>query len=160
MLHCHLLVWVYGFNDFASLRDVMDRTPGSYQELSTFLSRTIFSQVASYEDVQHAMQGAPEPEGDHRTAPPERDPLERPAKECVAVGPSPASYPPPGVDRDLISEEAFLRKFHADVASITTTANMHECTFTCHKYGHADSCRYVCAYFVVGFVLCNFVWGL
>ncbi|CAN0352456.1 unnamed protein product, partial [Ectocarpus sp. 13 AM-2016] len=40
-LHCHLLVWVYGFNDFGTLRDFMDKTPDSYQELASFLSRTI-----------------------------------------------------------------------------------------------------------------------
>lgn len=146
MLHCHLLVWVYGFNDFASLRDVMDKTPGSYQALAIFLSRTIFSQVASYEDVQHGMQGVPEPTGEERTAPPERDALERPAKECIAMPPPSASFPPPGVDRDLRCEEAYLRKFLSDIANIIRMANMHVCTFTCHKYGHADSCRYVRLY--------------
>ncbi|CAN0469938.1 unnamed protein product, partial [Scytosiphon promiscuus] len=44
-LDCHLLVWVFGFNDFASLRDLMDKTPGSFEELAGFLSRTIFCQV-------------------------------------------------------------------------------------------------------------------
>lgn len=63
MLHCHLLVWVYGLNDFASLRDVMDKTPDSYQELTRSLSRAFFSQVASAENVRHSMQNGPEPTG-------------------------------------------------------------------------------------------------
>ena len=25
-LHCHLLVWVFGYNDFASFRDLVDKT--------------------------------------------------------------------------------------------------------------------------------------
>lgn len=154
MLHCHLLVWVYGFNEFASLRDVMDKTPGSYQEVATILSRTILSQITSYEDLQHVMQGEPEPTGDLRTAPPEQSALERPAKECVVMPPPPSCFPRPGADRDVRSEESYLRKFHSDVANITKTANTHECTFTCRKYGHIDSCRYVCdgfvSYFFIG----------
>ncbi|CAM9552138.1 unnamed protein product, partial [Laminaria digitata] len=40
-LHCHLLVWIYGFNDFASFRDLMDKTPQRYAELALFFSRIV-----------------------------------------------------------------------------------------------------------------------
>ncbi|CAM9359253.1 unnamed protein product, partial [Pylaiella littoralis] len=108
-LHCHLLVWVYGFNDFASLRDQMDETPGSYEELAMFLSRTIFSQIASEEDVRHALLGDPEPT-------------------------SPGTTPQPRVPQD-----PYIRSLHKDLADITRTANTHTCTFTCHKHGHAHN---------------------
>ncbi|CAN0208553.1 unnamed protein product, partial [Scytosiphon promiscuus] len=45
-LHCHLLVWCVGYNDFSDLRKTMDTSPDTYQRLATFLSRIIFSQVA------------------------------------------------------------------------------------------------------------------
>ncbi|CAM9277519.1 unnamed protein product, partial [Laminaria digitata] len=110
-LHCHLLVWVFGFNDFASLRDFMDKTPESYQDLACFLSRTIFSQIASAEG------------------------------ECIAVPPPRSCFSPPSVERDVRNEEEYLEHFHSDLADITRTANVHACTFTCHKHGHVDSCR-------------------
>ena len=28
MLHCHAIVWVYGYTDYESLRDLLDKTPG------------------------------------------------------------------------------------------------------------------------------------
>lgn len=123
----------------------MDETPGSYQELATFLSRTIFSQIASPDDVGHAVRGDAEPTGansDH--VPPPQDPLERPATECIAVPPPSACCPPPGVEPDVAAEHKYLGELHADLANITTKANVHACTFTCHKRGSADSCRYVC----------------
>ncbi|CAM9864678.1 unnamed protein product, partial [Laminaria digitata] len=104
-LHCHLLVWVFGFNDFSSLRDLMDKTPGSYQDLA--------------------------------------EPLERLAKECITVPPPSACFPPPGVERDVATEDNYLLHFHSELADITRTANMHACTFTCHKHGHVDTCRCV-----------------
>lgn len=122
----------------------MDKTPESYQQLASFLSRTIFSQVASEEDVGHALRGDAEPtgaEGDR--VPPPQNPLERPATECIAVPPPSTCFPPPQVERDDVAEDEYLREFHADVANITTKANTHTCTFTCHKHGHANSCRYV-----------------
>ncbi|CAN0546080.1 unnamed protein product, partial [Ectocarpus sp. 8 AP-2014] len=42
-LHCHLLVWVFGYNDFASFRDLMDKTPTRYRELAQYLDRVIFN---------------------------------------------------------------------------------------------------------------------
>ncbi|CAN0264154.1 unnamed protein product, partial [Ectocarpus sp. 12 AP-2014] len=27
-------------------------------------------------------------------------------------------------------------------AEITNAANTHQCTYTCHKHGHANSCRF------------------
>lgn len=143
-LHCHLLVWVFGFNDFASLRAFMDKTPGSYQELALFLSRTIFSRIASAEGVRHTMQGAPEPAPTDAADSPliPRDPLERAVKECIAVPPPRSCFPPPTVERDVANEEQYLEHFRSDLADITKTANVHACTFTCHKHGHPDSCRY------------------
>lgn len=143
-LHCHLLVWSVGFQDFSTLREGMDRTPDSYEQLACFLSRTIFSQVATEEDVQHALRGGPEPnDADRDHVPPPEGPLERPATECIAAPPPSACFTPPGVDRHLDTEDLYLRKFHADLANITAKANMHACTFTCHKFGHANSCRCV-----------------
>lgn len=142
-LHCHLLVWVVGYQDFSTLRETMDKTPGSYQELASFLSRTIFSQVASPEDVRHAMCGGDEPTGteaDH--IPPLQNALERPATECIAKPPPSACWLTPDDERDVVTEERYLAELHADLANITTKANTHSCTFTCHKHGHANSCRY------------------
>lgn len=143
-LHCHLLVWCYGYQDFSSLRDTMDKTPDSYQELASFLSRTIFCQVASEEDVQHAFRGDEEPTGTERDhVPPAEDPLERPATECIPVPPPSACYPPPRIERNVVAENEYFRHFQPDVANVTRKANTHACTFTCHKFGHANSCRYV-----------------
>ncbi|CAN0265693.1 unnamed protein product, partial [Scytosiphon promiscuus] len=127
-LHCHLLIWTFGFNDFGSLRDIMDKTPESYKDLASFLSRTIFSQVASEADIQHAMQGDPEPPttGSDRIMPPQ-NPLERPAKECITVPPPLACFPPPGDERDVSSERHYISNvLHPDLAHITTTANTHQ----------------------------------
>ena len=55
--HCHLLVSVFGYNDFASFRDLMDQTPERYGELAEFLNRVIFNQVASISDVSLAVSG-------------------------------------------------------------------------------------------------------
>lgn len=142
-LHCHLLVWSVGYNDFSNLRKTMDNAPDCYQRLATFLSRTIFSQVATTDDVGHAMRGDAEPTGGQqdRMSPP-ANPLERPATECVAVPPPSACFPPPGLEPDRICQDTYLAKFQGDLANITTKANTHTCTFTCHKHGHAKSCRY------------------
>ena len=141
-LHFHCLVWVHGYTSFSELRDEMDKTPDSYQDLASFLSRTIFSQIASAEDVRHAVQGGPEPTGaDGSHVPPDQDPLERPAKECIAVAPPPACFSPSGDEQDAVSQDDYLQHFGADLANITASANSHTCTFTCHKHGHANSCR-------------------
>ncbi|CAN0048167.1 unnamed protein product, partial [Ectocarpus fasciculatus] len=142
-LHCHLLVWCHGYQDFSSLRDTMDKTPDSYHELASFLSRTIFCQVASEADVQHAFRGDEEPTGTERDhVPPAEDPLERPATECIPVPPPSACYPPPRIERNVVAENEYFRHFQPDVANVTRKANTHACTFTCHKFGHANSCRY------------------
>ena len=60
-LHCHLLVWVYGFNDFASFRELMYQTPERYADLACFFSHIVFIQIATEDDVRHALQGADEP---------------------------------------------------------------------------------------------------
>ena len=141
-LHCHLLVWSVGYNDFTSLRETMDKNPETYQELASFLSRTIFSQIASPADVGHALRGHAEPNGaesDH--VPPPQNPLERPPTECIAIPPPSACCTPPADGADVATEDEYLREFHADIAHITSKANTHTCTFTCHKYGHANSCR-------------------
>lgn len=149
-LHCHLLVWTVGYQDFSSLRETMDKTPGMYQDLATFLSRTIFSQVASPKDVAHAMRGDVEPTGtaeDHIS--PVQNPLERPATECIAIAPPsgcgsrPHCGSRPQQEHQVTNEDQYLADFHADLANITTKANTHACTFICHKHGHAKSCRYV-----------------
>lgn len=139
-LHCHLLIWCFGYNDFSSLRDTMDKNPESYQDLASFLSRTIFSQIASPDDVNHALRGTEEPTGvDNDHVPPPHNQLERPATECIAVPPPFSCCPAPGVEPDSATEDTYLRDFHADLANITAKANTHTCTFTCHKHGHAKS---------------------
>lgn len=152
-LHCHLLVRVFGFNDFSGLRDLMDKTPGSYQDLACFLCRTVFSQIASDEDVRHTMQGGPEPTGAGSSPPRPREPLERLAKECITVPPPSACFPPPGVERDVATEDNYLLHFHSELADITRTANMHACTFTCHKHGHVDTCRCVRCYLRINSII-------
>ncbi|CAN0352673.1 unnamed protein product, partial [Pylaiella littoralis] len=57
MLYCHLLVWVFGYNDFSSFGDLMDKSPEKYNKLARFLERVIFNQVASLADVNMAMHG-------------------------------------------------------------------------------------------------------
>lgn len=143
-LHCHLPIWSVGYNDFSSLRETIDKNAGSYQELASLLSRTIFSQIASPEDVQDAMRGGAEPSGvDSDHVPPPNDPVERPATECIAVPPPSVCCPPPRVDADVVTADKYLGEFHANLANITATANTHRCTFTYHKHGHAKSYRYV-----------------
>ncbi|CAN0496989.1 unnamed protein product, partial [Ectocarpus sp. 12 AP-2014] len=56
-LHCHLLVWVYGYNDFASFRELMDKTPTRYFELAEYLDEVIFDQIATLSDINHVMRG-------------------------------------------------------------------------------------------------------
>ncbi len=77
--HCHLVLWVFGYNDFSSLRNVMDKKPGTYQQLAGFLSRVIFSQIASEADVRHAVRGEQEPTHNSESdrLPPPQNELER-----------------------------------------------------------------------------------
>ena len=56
MLHCHVLVWVYGYTDFSSFRSLLDKTPVK-NELARFLKRVIFNQVATLGDVNVALHG-------------------------------------------------------------------------------------------------------
>ena len=57
MLHCHLLVWVYGCNDFSSFRALLDKTPQKYNKLARFLEQVIFNQVATLADVNLTLHG-------------------------------------------------------------------------------------------------------
>lgn len=145
-LHCHLLVWVFGYNDFASFRDLMDKTPTRYTELAQYLDRVIFNQIATLSDINHVMRGvqpasstSSEVEGD--AAMPAADPLVREAKECMAIPPSPSCFPRGDVPRNDFDDDAYGRLMYLDLAGVTRGANVHKCQATCHKYNHADSCR-------------------
>ncbi|CAN0576475.1 unnamed protein product, partial [Laminaria digitata] len=92
-LHCHLLVWIYGFNDFGSFRELMDKTPERYAELARFFSRVVFNQIASKDDVRHALLGTEEPpSSDEPASVPATGESSQPddtapAKQCLAVAP-------------------------------------------------------------------------
>ncbi|CAM9426660.1 unnamed protein product [Laminaria digitata] len=144
-LHCHLLVWVFGYNDFASFRKLMDKTPERYAEFAEFLDRVIFNQVATLGDVNLAMSGVRQGEpgqsdADHEPLPP--DPLMRDPKECLPVAPPTACFPRGGEDPCPHHDSAFARLMYLDLASLTTGANLHKCQATCHKYNHKDSGRF------------------
>lgn len=148
-LHCHLLVWIYGFNDFNSFRELMDKTPERYADLARFFSRIIFNQVASKDDVRHALQGTDEPSSANDTSSvpvteesSQTDGVDRPAKQCLPSAPPPECWPRRGVERSLRHDNEFIDHMQPDVAEVTTSANVHKCCFTCHKGGHEDSCRY------------------
>lgn len=143
MLHCHLLVWVYGYNDCASFRDLMDKPPEKYSKLARFLERVIFNQVASLVDVKLAMHGHDVPGSSEEAPPPDTtpDPLVVSAKERIARAPPTACYPHPDDPRCRIHDEAFARLMYLDLAELTPGVNEHKCQPTCHKYNHKDSCR-------------------
>lgn len=146
MLHCHLLVWVYGYND--QLRTLIDTSPEKYNKLARFLEQVIFNQVASLADVNMAMQGhdckeiAPSSvlAGSADQAP---DSLVNHAKEGIAQPPPTACFPRRGEDRCIVHDEAYARLMYLDLAEITPATNLHGCRPTCHKFNHSDSCRYV-----------------
>ncbi|CAN0249308.1 unnamed protein product, partial [Ectocarpus fasciculatus] len=105
-LHCHLLVWVFGYNDFASFRDLMDKTPTRYTELAQYLDRVIFNQIATLSDINHVMRGvqhasSPPSEVEGDEAMPAADPLVREAKECMAIPPPPSCFPPAAASNDV-----------------------------------------------------------
>ncbi|MEP4214427.1 MAG: hypothetical protein ABJL35_03620, partial [Parasphingorhabdus sp.] len=106
-VHCLLLVWVYGFNDFGSFRELMDKTPERYAELARFVWRVVFNQIASKGDVRHALLGTEEPLSSDEPAsvPATRESSQTddtaPAKECFAVAPPSESWPRAGVDRSV-----------------------------------------------------------
>ncbi|CAN0223398.1 unnamed protein product, partial [Scytosiphon promiscuus] len=123
-LHCHLLVWVFGYNDFDSFRNLMDKTPERYGELVKFLDRVIYNQVAT---------------------------LMRDPKECLPVPPPTACFPRGDARRCPQHDSAFARLMYLDLAGLTTGANLHKCQATCHKYNHRDSCR--CGVVISSFTL-------
>ena len=89
-LHCHLLEWVFGYNDFASFRNFTDKTPERYGKLANFLDRVIFNQVATSGDVHLAMSdvldGVSE-QSDTGEAPRSSDSLVRDPKERMPFSP-------------------------------------------------------------------------
>ncbi|CAN0560927.1 unnamed protein product, partial [Ectocarpus sp. 12 AP-2014] len=108
VLHCHLLVWVFGYNDFASFRDLMDRTPARYTELAQYLDNIIFNQVATLADITRVMHGAVEGTstllvGDTC----QKDPNHRHAKEYLPTAPSTDCFPRDGEDRCPIHDQAY-----------------------------------------------------
>ncbi|CAM9446743.1 unnamed protein product, partial [Ectocarpus fasciculatus] len=110
VLHCHLLVWVFGYNDFASFRDLMDRTPARYTELAQYLDNIIFNQVATLADITRVMHGAVEgtstlPVGDTC----QKDPNHRHAKECLPTAPPTDCFQRDGEDRCPIHDQAYAR---------------------------------------------------
>ncbi|CAN0217243.1 unnamed protein product [Scytosiphon promiscuus] len=98
-LHCHLLGWICGYNDFVSFRDLMDKTPARYTELAQYLDKIVCNQIATIADISGIMQG-------HTLNPttctsdadpvPQRDIAVRDAKDCLAVPPPLQCFPSAG----------------------------------------------------------------
>ena len=146
MLHCHLLVWVYGYNDFSSFRALLDKTPKKYNKLARFLEQVIFNQVATLADVNltlhgHGYNDVTASSRDSAASRPTPDPLVVNAKERIAQPPPTACFPRDGIDRCHVHDIAFARLMYLDLAELTPGANLHKCQPTCHKYNHKDSCR-------------------
>lgn len=149
MLHAHLLVWIYGYNDFVSFRALMDKNPRRYTELARYLDNIVFNQVATLSDINRVMRGVdpahvPAEVGNSdsdQPAQPASDPLLRDAKECMPVPPTPPTFPPHSVPPNDDLRAAFARLMYLDLASVTPGVNLHKCQPTCHKYNHKDSCR-------------------
>ena len=122
MLHAHLLVWVYGYNDFVSFRALMDKTPQRYTELVRYLDNIVFNQIATLADVTRVLTGVEttgDPSGDSPNTPqPPRDPLLRNPKECLPDEPPVRTYPPAGEPRD--KDATWARLFYLDLTSIIT----------------------------------------
>ncbi|CAB1100401.1 unnamed protein product [Ectocarpus sp. CCAP 1310/34] len=147
MLHCHLLVWVYGYNDFSIFRELMDKSPEKYNKLARFLEQVIFNQVATLTDTNLAFDGheyehmsrASEDTGTSEAGP---DPQHVAAKERIARPPPTACFPRDGVDRCRVHDEAFSRLVYLDLAEITPAVSLHKCQLACNKFNHRDSCRF------------------
>ncbi|CAM9735414.1 unnamed protein product, partial [Ectocarpus sp. 13 AM-2016] len=112
-LHCHLLVWVYGYNDFASFRELMDKTPTRYFELAEYLDKVIFNQIATLSDINH---------------------------ERMAVPPPSSCFPRDGQTRNNVHDDKYAHIMYLDLAGLTGGANLHKCQATCRKFNHGDSC--------------------
>lgn len=148
-LHCHLLVWVFGYNDFASFRSLMDETPERYTELAQFLNRVIFNQIATLGDVNLAMHGKEESDiflsgSDNMELPmghAPRDLLVRAAKECIAIPPTNDSFRRAEAPRSAVDDNNFAILMQKDLADLTSGENLHKCCATCHKGNHAADCR-------------------
>ncbi|CAB1107609.1 unnamed protein product [Ectocarpus sp. CCAP 1310/34] len=142
-LHCHLLVWVYGYNDFASFRELMDKTPTRYFELAEYLDKVIFNQIATLSDINHVMRGVqPSPEVETDVPAPPPDQLMRPAKERMAVPPPSSCFPRDGQPRNNVHDDKYAHLMYLDLAGLTGGANLHKCQATCRKFNHGDSCRF------------------
>ncbi|CAB1096245.1 unnamed protein product [Ectocarpus sp. CCAP 1310/34] len=143
MLHSHVVVWVYGFNEFSSFRDLMDKRPEKYK-LARFLERVIFNQVASFADVNLAMHGHDHTPRASSELEPENvsDPLVRPAKERMAQPPSPACFPRQGVKRCPVHDDSYARLMYLDLAELVPGAQLHRCQPTCHKFNNRNKCRF------------------
>lgn len=144
VLHCRVLIWIYGFNDFASFRDFMHKTPERYTELTRFLKNIIFNQIATLDDINRVMNGSTDMESstgvtDENLSSP--DPLVRHAKERVAAPPPPDCSSRDGCARCRVHDNAYARLLYLDLAELTPGANLHRCQATCHKYSCRDSCR-------------------
>ncbi|CAM9812698.1 unnamed protein product [Scytosiphon promiscuus] len=137
MVHCcHVLVWVYGYNDYVSFRDLMDKTPARYTELAQYLDKIVCNQIATIADVSRIMQGRtlnPTTSDPSDADPlPQRDTSVRDAKICLAVPPPLRCFP---------CAARYSRLMYLDLADLTQVANLHKCQATCHKYNHANTCR-------------------
>lgn len=141
MLHCHLLVWTYGYNDFSSSRTLMDKTPEKYSKLASFLEQVIFNQVATLSNVHLALHGNNNHEAASAGGQPDPDPLYVPAKERLPQPPPTTCFPRHGFDRCRLHDDSFASFMYLDLAEITPGANLHKCQATCHKYNHKKTCR-------------------
>ena len=147
MLHCHAIVWVYGYTDYESLRDLLDQTPDKYAKLAQFLERIIFNQVASLADIDLAMHGyssADDSPSSQETPRSDRQPQESliiDSRQRLARPPPAECFPRAGTNRCKVHDEAYARLMYLDLADLTPAVNLHTCQATCHKYNHHDSCR-------------------
>lgn len=143
-LHCHILLWVFGYNDFASFRALMDKTPHRYTQLAQYLDKVIFNQVATLDDINRVMHGfdkAPVSQVDTNPSLPPSDPHVRHAKERMGVPPPESCFPRRGHARCRLHDDDYARLMYLDLAELTPGANLHKCQSTCHKYNHPGSCR-------------------
>ena len=147
MLHCHVLVWVYGYTDFSSFRSLLDKTPEKHSELARFLERVIFNQVATLGDVNVVLHGHDVGDVTHAPVDTETpgdapDPTVIDARQRIARAPPSECFPRDGEPRCQVHDEAFARLFYLDLAELIPATNLHRCQPTCHKYNHRDTCRY------------------
>lgn len=122
MLHWHLLVWSYGYNDFPTFHTLMDKSPEKYNKLARFLEQIIFHKVAVLVHVDLALHGHDQPTAEctaHQDTEHARTLLELDANEQLAQPPPGECFPRHDVDRCLLHDASFARLVYLNLADIT-----------------------------------------